>query len=220
MANVRSAYAEIMTAANSNEKESSEYYDSYTKSYIQKVQLTQKKDGWESSDSITIGGINSETDNGTNWKNIPSKDGTCVVYYTEGTDKAVIDWKGVFDTPKVQEKKQNVQSDAMDNLAILKAELQKDTGNGVTLAQKLLKANRDSYIKLPNKIPAYFKTSPDKITTMDKPTNGGDGKTWINFTLDENGNLTIYNFANSEYTYSTSNPNDADPTWQGNAIIR
>jgi len=68
LANVRSAYAEIMTAANSNEKESSEYYDSYTKSYIQKVQLTQKKDGWESSDSITIGGINSETDNGTNWK--------------------------------------------------------------------------------------------------------------------------------------------------------
>ncbi len=84
LANVRSAYAQVMTEAVTNDTP-----DSIS------VNLKQKKDNWQTKLPITLGGV---TYNGTetaNWIGTPKANGSCVVSY----DKAkgiVYNWNGTY----------------------------------------------------------------------------------------------------------------------------
>lgn len=93
-ANVRGAYAEVMTAVMAEDTASTLYYAN-DDSYRKKVQLRQKKDGWSTSmDDIVIGGV-SYQDKGNHWLNDPKANGICEVYYKSGA--VFINWLGKQD---------------------------------------------------------------------------------------------------------------------------
>ena len=93
LANVRSAYAEVVAAATA-EDTSSELYDNSSKTYSKSVTLEQKQNGWSVSTPITIGGITSGDDGGTNgeatWIGTPTVGQPCVVSCYNG--KVTIRW--------------------------------------------------------------------------------------------------------------------------------
>lgn len=93
LANVRGAYAEVMAAANLEDK-ASPLYSTTNKEYSKIVTLKQKKDGWSSSNEIVIGGISSVSDKGGRWRNNPKAEGTCKVIYDEKNQEPVIIWEG------------------------------------------------------------------------------------------------------------------------------
>lgn len=73
LSNVRTAYAEVMAEAIT---ENMEYQE-------KTVPLKQKKDDWQSADSVTIGGITHAKgeDDTDHWKGIPGAGGTCTVSF-------------------------------------------------------------------------------------------------------------------------------------------
>lgn len=85
LSNVRAAYAEVMAEAIT---ENMEYQ-------VKTVPLKQKKDDWQSADSVTIGGIThakgeEDTDH---WKGIPGAGGTCTVSF-DSKKGILFDWTG------------------------------------------------------------------------------------------------------------------------------
>ena len=74
LANVRSAYAEVLVAACLDDSENAE----------KTVALKQKVDGWQSADTVNIGGIVHSTGQGDtpNWKGDPVGGGVCQVSYS------------------------------------------------------------------------------------------------------------------------------------------
>ncbi len=93
LANVRSAYAAVMTAANSHQKNVS-YYDEATQCYSATVELVQKVDGWATKDEMMIGGISSVKDRGDRWRKDPVAGSYCTVSYNTFSNKAIITWGG------------------------------------------------------------------------------------------------------------------------------
>ena len=100
LANVRSAYAEVMAAV-ATEDETASYNGSVIKqsdgSYKAVVSLKQKQSGWQSKLPITIGGITSESTSGgtapdpSHWVGIPGT--TCTISYTQ-SGGIVFTWDG------------------------------------------------------------------------------------------------------------------------------
>ena len=85
IANVRSAYAEIMA----------EVMDEDASNIVKVVKLKQKRDDWQAFDPVVIAGkthYKSEKDT-DNWKGIPVANGECEVSYNEATG-ILFDWKG------------------------------------------------------------------------------------------------------------------------------
>lgn len=83
LANIRTAYAEVMTAAVSEDKSTStSIWDSTSSVYKKEVTLTQSKEGWTTDVSnVKIGEISIS---GTT----PKVNGTCTVTYTPGATAA------------------------------------------------------------------------------------------------------------------------------------
>lgn len=84
LANVRSAYAQVMTEAVTNDTP-----DSIS------VKLKQKKNDWQTKLPITLGGV---TYNGTataNWIGTPKANGSCVVSYDK-VKGIVYNWNGTY----------------------------------------------------------------------------------------------------------------------------
>ena len=77
LANVRAAYAEVMTAQITGDEENK----------TQTVKLKQKKDDWES-DPVTVAGITHYKKDGNtpNWKGAPGADGECKITYNASID--------------------------------------------------------------------------------------------------------------------------------------
>lgn len=98
LANVRGAYATIMSAAMSDDKDS--VYDGETiyqnGVYTIDVELVQKKYDWDTKGNLSIGGISKENDFGTKWLNIPLDNNTnvCTVTYNPADTIITIDWTG------------------------------------------------------------------------------------------------------------------------------
>ncbi len=88
IANVRAAYAEVMTSANLGEVAT-----------VKIVHLNQKKDGWQSMDPVNIGGIIHYKNQGDtdNWKGNPVAGGICEVSYNESCG-AVFTWSSKTDS--------------------------------------------------------------------------------------------------------------------------
>ena len=87
IANVRAAYAEVMTSANLGE------------AAVKIVHLNQKKDGWQSMDPVNIGVIIHYKNQGDtdNWKGNPVAGGICEVSYNESCG-AVFTWSSKTDS--------------------------------------------------------------------------------------------------------------------------
>ena len=87
IANVRAAYADVMTSANLGE------------AAVKIVHLNQKKDGWQSMDPVNIGGIIHYNNQGDtdNWKGNPVAGGICEVSYNESCG-AVFTWSSKTDS--------------------------------------------------------------------------------------------------------------------------
>ena len=84
LANVRAAYAEVLTEANMG---------IYNKEVI--VNLKQKQYDWQSADVITIGGISHSVKEGDtdNWIGKPGAGGTCKVSFDQKTGTKFV-WSG------------------------------------------------------------------------------------------------------------------------------
>ena len=95
IANVRSAYTEVMAAAIMEDTSSALYQEDGT--YKAVVSLKQKQAGWQTKLPITIGGITSESTAGgtppdaAHWVGQPGT--TCTVSYTQ-SDGIVFTWNG------------------------------------------------------------------------------------------------------------------------------
>ena len=76
LANVRSAYAEVMAAAIVNDTTAVSYTNGM---YYKVVALQQEVDDWQTEKSLTVGGV-AQTDAG-HWFGIPGAGGSCTVYY-------------------------------------------------------------------------------------------------------------------------------------------
>lgn len=85
LSSVRAAYAEVMAEAIT---ENMEYQ-------VKMVPLKQKKDDWQSADSVTIGGITHAKgeENTDHWKGIPRAGGTCTVSF-DSKRGILFDWTG------------------------------------------------------------------------------------------------------------------------------
>ena len=85
LANVRAAYAEVLVAACLDDSENAE----------KTVALKQKVDGWQSADTVNIGGIVHSTGDGDtpNWKGDPIGGGVCQVSYSADMG-VILNWKG------------------------------------------------------------------------------------------------------------------------------
>lgn len=83
LANVRSAYAQVMTEVITSSEDKHE----------QTVSLTQQQDGWQSgTDDLNIGGITPAND--LQWRGSPRANGSCKVSYDITLKRAVINWGG------------------------------------------------------------------------------------------------------------------------------
>ena len=102
LANVRSAYAEVMTAA-ITEDHGEAKFDGKTiyqsdGSYVAVVSpLKQQTKGWQSTMPIAIGGVTS--DDKVHWKNEPEAGGKCTITYNPKDGSVTFDWGG---TPTTQ----------------------------------------------------------------------------------------------------------------------
>ncbi|MDO4183285.1 MAG: prepilin-type N-terminal cleavage/methylation domain-containing protein [Coriobacteriia bacterium] len=94
LANVRSAYAEVMAAAITEDKTATydgvQIYDETTGVYSATVGLVQKVDDWQG--PVTeIGGVSKDDE--AHWVGIPEEDGECTISYTTA-DGASFFWSG------------------------------------------------------------------------------------------------------------------------------
>ena len=92
IANVRSAYAEVMTAAFNEDSENT----------VKVVKLKQKQSGWQFMDPITIGEITHYKSEGDtiNWEGNPGANGECIVQFLPDTGIKFI-WSGDSNTSSV-----------------------------------------------------------------------------------------------------------------------
>lgn len=111
ISNVRAAYAEVSEKAMHENDEK----------FVKVVSLKQKKDGWQSVDTITIGGIMHSKNDGdlANWKGNPVAGGVCEVSYDPDVG-VILHWKksdGSTSNVKV-DMKENLHSN-LDNTNVL-----------------------------------------------------------------------------------------------------
>lgn len=95
LANVRSAYAELMTAVITEDK-SSDYYDKHIlqngERYIVSVALKQKKDDWQGKKDLTVAGVSSSDTQ--HWLGYPKVNGQCMITYDMTSGELFINWNG------------------------------------------------------------------------------------------------------------------------------
>ncbi len=92
LANVRSAYAEVMSDAISENKSAGSTYDEETSRYTKTVQLKQKKLGWTTSNP-TVAGIT--PDDTLHWQGQVLPEGDCTVFYDTDTNAVTLLWSGL-----------------------------------------------------------------------------------------------------------------------------
>lgn len=100
LANIRSAYAEVMADATTGDTSSS-LYDSFLREYIKIVYLKQTKDGWDiNSSKLNVGGI-SRADS-SHWKGDAKGGGRCEVVYNTTRNDMTLVWDGYTIKPNYQ----------------------------------------------------------------------------------------------------------------------
>lgn len=91
MANVRSAYSEVLSDAITENQASGSTYDAASNRYWKTVQLKQKQNGWQSA-NVNIAGIT--PDDKVRWQGQTRADGTCEVIFDANTQGVILNWSG------------------------------------------------------------------------------------------------------------------------------
>ena len=104
IANVRSAYAEVMMAAISADTTATytvngqTIYDSTSGNYSITVQpLKQKQNDWQMATPLNIGGVSS-SDGEPSWIGVPAANGYCKITYHTAEDYVSFEWSGTADS--------------------------------------------------------------------------------------------------------------------------
>ncbi len=92
LANVRAAYAEVMSDALTENKDAGSTYDDGTERYTKTVQLKQKVLGW-TTPNPTVAGIT--PDDTIHWQGQVLPEGDCTVFYDTGTQSVTLLWSGL-----------------------------------------------------------------------------------------------------------------------------
>ncbi len=92
LANVRSAYAEVMADAITENKAEGSTFDDTTDCYTKTVQLKQKVLGWTTSNPTVAGITPSDT---LHWQGQVFPEGECTVFYDTDTNAVTLLWSGL-----------------------------------------------------------------------------------------------------------------------------
>lgn len=209
LANVRSAYAQVMTEAINKE----------TAVPVQVV-LKQKQSGWQTKLPITLGGVTFNGVNTTNWVGTPKAGGVCTVSYVK-SQGAIFNWEGGAALPEnyvnftpVKEYLENKALDpkdpSMQGTAAFYS-FQDLTINGVKknirayyADSAAFKKNLESYTPKPSE----YSESPFYNAEGNYHYDKGDGFAY--YTYDEHKKVKEFTYVNNTNVYQTK---DGGKTW-------
>lgn len=230
LANVRAKYAEIMILAQGDEEPStdsdiSREGDVTNYVYKARVSLSQDKPGWSTSLPITLGGITYTGENNPQWLNEPGDKKQCTITYSKQNNLVTLNWNG-GDSPAVYAAKTYSQTQATNYLNQLEEVILKQAvinSKGDLAAYKVylesLPVDRRKFTfnyGQANEIVCWYKTDASQIDTMEK-AGTGTSLQYINFTLDDDGKVAVFNYVDSDYSFSSENTQDTSVSWIGTA---
>lgn len=209
LANVRSAYAQVMTEAINKD----------TAVPVQVV-LKQKQSGWQTKLPITLGGVTFNGKETTNWVGTPKAGGVCTVSYVK-SQGAIFNWEGGAALPENYVNFTDVK--AYLEVEALGPEQPSMQGNGAYYSFRNLtingmlkdirvyyadsaafKQNLESYIPKPSK----YSESPFYLAEGNNHYNHGDGFAY--YTYDEHKKVKEFTYVNETNVYQTK---DGGKTW-------
>lgn len=216
LANVRSAYAQVMTAANTEDQSSVKYGNGV---YYLLVDLTQKEEGWTTAEaSLSVGGVTPAES--SKWIGSPQANGQCRVSYS-AADGVKLTWSGSATITTLTDGVKNGSKFTADYLVHCgkQAYFTKDIViNGTTLSVRSYYAGKDSAFYQDalefekNPVPTGFTKSSFYNTDdkHDKVTTNGV-KAFAYFDFDEQNNIKNYTLVTSDAVYYSP---DGGKTWQ------
>ena len=209
LANVRSAYAQVMTEAINKE----------TAVPVQVV-LKQKQSGWQSKLPITLGGVTFNGKETTNWVGTPKAGGVCTVSYVK-SQGAIFNWEGGAALPEnyvnfadvkayLEKTALNPENPSMQGNAAYYS-FRNLTINGVSKDIRVyyadsaaFKKNLESYTPKPSE----YSESPFYIAEGNNHYDMGDGFAY--YTYDEHKKVKEFTYVNNTNVYQTK---DGGKTW-------
>ncbi|MDO4499995.1 MAG: hypothetical protein Q4B60_01850 [Erysipelotrichaceae bacterium] len=155
-----------------------------------------------------------------NWIGYPRANGKCAVYYDAAVG-VVYNWNGnrYTDSLEVQQAKTNSQNISFEVLNKTKAAIA-TYDSGAAIKAKLDSMVNPYYTFNVNgqTVRVYYKKSSSGIETMETEKSS-DGLYWANFTVNENGEVEMFNYVDKYYSYSRyDDANESE--WIGSAVIK
>lgn len=214
LANVRSAYAQVMAAAQTEDQNSVSYRNG---TYYLDVDLKQQQAGWQTS-NVNIAGVTSSDT--AHWTGTPQPGGQCRVSQN-AADGVKFIWSGQANLKNLTDVVNNGSKYTAEKLVKdgNEAYFTKDlTINGTTLSVRSYYAGKDSAFYQDaqdfekNPVPTEFTKSKFYATDAkkDKTTTNGV-KAFAYFDLDENNNVKNYTLVTTDAVYYSS---DGGKTWK------
>ena len=194
LANARAAYAEVMSAAITEDKDveynGEKIYDSGV--YSAKIDLKQKQNDWQSY-PVTIAGVTVTKEHPENdhWKGFPGPGGTCTVSYSD-ENGIIFNWNGGT---------ASAGSTVQYNNDILSA-----------FKSVVLGKNTTSFVVANSTYTKDDNTSIKKINE-ELQNNGSSIKTWAILSTDRNSSTKYNQEGNKNYLFSEVDISDYD-NWQ------
>ena len=219
LANVRSAYAELMVKVNEA--------DGATPIT---VELKQKTTDWQTKLPITIAGITYYGTDTQNWKGTPVPGGTCAVSY-DSAKGVIFTWGGTSGGDAGRPIRPAYTGDLKDTRDFLKGEFdnrdtkkmqnneaffsnQKFNVNGVEVTARVYYADSPVFkAKLENYTPkpaSYDDLAGNPFYLLEKWHGENQTQGFAYYTYGENGSIKEFTYVNSEKVYQTT---DGGKTW-------
>ena len=218
LANVRGAYAQVMTAANTEDQTSVKYGNGV---YYLIVDLKQKQDGWTTSESsLNIGGVTPADK--SHWIGSPKAGSQCRVSYS-ASDGVKLTWSGtvdISDLAKLGESIKDKHGQPFTPERIVNSKDQAYFTKNITLNNTTYRTRsfyvgegsvfqKDAENFDRNPVPTTFvQSSFYKDSFKDQYTN--EVSAFAYFDLDENNNVKNYTLVTPDAVYYSA---DGGKTW-------
>ena len=210
LANVRSAYAQVMTEAINKD----------TAVPVQVV-LKQKQSGWQTKLPITLGGVTFNGKETTNWVGTPKAGGICTVSYVK-SQGAIFNWEGGAALPEnyvnftsvksfLENKAYGPDNSSMQGNAAFYS-FQDLTINGVNKKIRAYYADSAAFKPhLESYTPKPSKYSESPFYSAEGEDHKGDyGNGFAYYTYDEHKKVKEFTYVNETNVYQTK---DGGKTW-------
>ena len=204
LANVRAAYAEMMTNVMENDGKASHIT----------VELNQTIEDWQTSLPITIGGVTYKGTETANWKGTPEKGGVCVLSYSEDVG-AIFTWKKPSgDIASVVEKLSKNWSPDRQDMDNDKAYFSHETFtiDGKQINARIYYADSPAFkeaLASWTLEPTTYENSPFYNLEYDHNANKADGFAY--FTYGKNNSIKEFTYVCEDKVYRTT---DEGKTWK------